>query len=90
MIIVPENYNIKYITDNIKIKILYSNKIHLDTYYVINGNNKIMGKIINYDYDYLVFKPNNMTYLQDDIFIMLLFNNNALLENVIIGKVDGI
>ena len=90
MIIVPENYNIKYITDNIKIKILYSNKIHLDTYYVINGNNKIMGKIINYDYDYLVFKPNNITYLQDDIFIMLLFNNNALLENVIIGKVDDI
>ena len=44
----------------------------------------------NYDYDYLVFKPNNITYLQDDIFIMLLFNNNALLENVIIGKVDGI
>ena len=57
MIIVPENYNIEYITDNIRLKILYSNNIHLDTYYVINGNNKITGKIINYDSNYDRFKP---------------------------------
>jgi len=86
MIIVPEEYQINYINKEIKCKVLNRVNISNNKYYIINGNNQFYGNITSYDSNCFVLKPETKIYLQDDILIMLLFNNNDFFDNYIVAQ----